>query len=263
MLTHTLAGSAESPPTLWLHGFMGRGDDWLPLLSALPGARRHVIVDLPGHGGSLFDDPAAYTIDRAAAAVIAVLDAADVARCALVGYSMGGRLGLYLAVHYPARFTHLALLSASPGLATEAERTARRQWDERMARKVESAEFSTFLDDWYRAPLWDSLRRHADYAQVVARRAPNSPPHLALSLRGMGTGVQPSLWQDWATLTVPTLLIAGALDTKYVAVTHQMTTANPRAQTLIVPDAGHNVAAEAPAVVAGALAAFLSQENEG
>ena len=62
----------------------------------------------------------------------------------------------------------------------------------------------------------------------------------------MGTGQQPSLWDDLAAIRQPTLLLAGASDAKYVGIACQMHARLPHARLQIVPEAGHAVHLEAP-----------------
>ena len=226
---------------------MGSSEDWRGLTASIGGRAFAVTVDLPGHGASLGLPPEAYTIEGAARAVVGVLDEMGLERAAVVGYSMGGRLALYLALRYPERWTGVFLESASPGLKSAQERAARRAADEEKARRLETGDFEAFLRDWYEQPLFAPLARNEELLcrTVEARRA-NDPPELARSLLGMGTGVQPSLWEELAGLRGPTLAVAGELDEKFVGISRRMAALGPRVETAIVPGAGHTVHAEAP-----------------
>jgi 2-succinyl-6-hydroxy-2,4-cyclohexadiene-1-carboxylate synthase len=240
MLHFEQSGSAENPPLLFLHGFMGINRDWSPVINQLSDQFHCIAVDLPGHGQSQFDDPALFSMPAAAGMVIELLGYLEIDAVALVGYSMGGRLALYLAVHFPEHFTSLILESASPGLRTAEERQTRQKWDASIAHKLETQPLPVFLDDWYAMPLFNTLRSHPNYGKVRQRRLANDPTQLALSMRQMGTGSQPSLWDEWVDLAVPTLLLAGELDQKYVGISAEMHTLNPRAHRVIIPNAGHN-----------------------
>ena len=240
---------------------MGSLDDWQAATASIGDQAFALSVDLPGHGASLELPPEAYTIAGAARAVVGVLDETGVRQATIAGYSMGGRLALYLALRYPERLTGLFLESASPGLRSEEERIARRAADEEKARRLESEDFETFLRDWYRQPLFASLARDEEVLRrAVVGRLRNDPVELARSLRGMGTGVQPSLWEDLVGLRVPTIAVAGELDEKFVGITSRMSTINPRIRTAIVPGAGHNAHAEAPGPCSALLRNFLKTE---
>ena len=235
---------------VFLHGFMGSGADWRTVAGLL-GSRYHMLApDLPGHGRSHCADPQAFTMANAAVRVLALLDKLEIEQCRLVGYSMGGRLALYLACFYPARFTHLLLESSSPGIRDAAARAVRRRWDAAIADKLVTQPLDQFLDQWYAMPLFASLRKHPDFADVLAARRRNDPQQLALSMRMMGTGSQPSLWEAWARLAVPTRLVVGALDGKYVGVSREMVEAvdrqdaeSPRVEgdRIVLAGVGHNV----------------------
>ena len=56
----------------------------------------------------------------------------------LVGYSMGARMALHVALRHPTMVAQLVLISGTPGLVTEAERTARRKSDNDLAERIET-----------------------------------------------------------------------------------------------------------------------------
>ena len=228
------------PTVLLLHGFLGRGRDWDAIRAGLPAGWPTLAPDLPGHGAAVGLPEAAYTIDGAAARLADALAApADV-----VGYSMGGRLALHLAVTRPDVVRRLVLVSASPGLRADAERAARRTLDAQRADEI-AADLPGFLRRWHRMPLFamlpDALRR-----QLEAEKAVNDPAELGRSLLGMGTGAQPSHWNALARISAPTLAVAGGLDAKFVRLAREMARAGPAVELAVVPDAGHAVPAEAP-----------------
>lgn len=238
---------------------MGSSDDWDGVKTSIQDRALAFTVDLPGHGASLGLPPEAYTIEGTARAVVRVLDAVGLDRAAIVGYSMGGRLALYLALHYPERCAGLLLESASPGLKSEEERTTRRAADEEKALRLETENFEDFLRKWYEQPIFASLARDEEgLRSTIGARLRNDPVELARSLRGMGTGVQPSLWGNLAGISVPVLAVAGELDEKFLGISQRMAALSSRAQTVAVPGAGHVVHAEAPERYAGLLREFLS-----
>jgi len=252
MLHYATTGSPDQPAMLFLHGFMGRSIDWAPIIEAVQDRAYCIAVDLPGHGASVDLTKEAYTMAATARHLARVLDAEDIARCHVVGYSMGGRTALYFALTHPDRCTRLLLESASPGLRTEAERATRRHVDRQRAERIVT-DFDAFLRDWYRMPLFASLARHDLVEAMVQRRKHNRPAELVKSLQGMGAGAQPSLWERIPSLRISTRALTGALDDKYVRVTRGMTALNPRIQSILVPGAGHTVHAERPDAFINAL----------
>jgi len=257
-LSYTVSGDPHRPAILFLHGFLGSSADWAGTISALDERFYCVAPDLPGHGRSLELTPRLYTIKGAAKTLRDLLDELEISRAALVGYSMGGRLALYLALLHPERCSRLFLESASPGIEDAAERQMRREADERRASALESDDFEDFLVDWYGQPLFASLSRHEGLVEkaIVARRR-NDPAELARSLRGMGAGSQPSLWEELAGLRVPALAVAVALDEKYAEISRRMAAHNPGVRTAVIPDAEHGVRLEAPEGYLALLQDFL------
>ncbi|CAN5736174.1 MAG: 2-succinyl-6-hydroxy-2,4-cyclohexadiene-1-carboxylate synthase [Rubrobacteraceae bacterium] len=257
-LNYEVSGDRLSPTVLFLHGFMGSSADWRGAMSALGDRTFCIAADLPGHGASLGLPLDTYTIEGATGTAISILDELGVVHPVLAGYSMGGRLALYLALRYPERCAGLFLESASPGLEGASEREARRAADESKATRLESGDLETFLRDWYRQPLFSSLARDENLLRrTIDARRRNDPGELALSLRGMGTGSQPSLWGELEHLAVPTLTVAGELDGKYVGISSRMASINSRIESAVVPGAGHTVHAEAPTAYISLLGSFV------
>jgi 2-succinyl-6-hydroxy-2,4-cyclohexadiene-1-carboxylate synthase len=182
----------------------------------------------------------------------------------LLGYSMGGRLALYIALHYPNSVASLILESASPGLADDAARQLRRQQDNALADRIERDGIVTFIEFWTQLSLWESQQQLPEKvrAALYQRRLQNDPIGLANSLRGMGTGVQPSLWSQLGTLQMPTHLIVGALDQKFVAIAHEMAAAMDAVRLDVVAGAGHTVHLERPLRFAEHITLFLEDHSE-
>jgi len=251
------SGLHTDPALLFLHGFMGSGRDWEETAAVLPDFRC-ILVDLPGHGMSAECPADLYPMPGATLALLAVLDDAGFDRCVPVGYSMGGRLALYLALAHPDRCRALVVESGSPGIASEVEREARREWDESKAAELEGHGLDLFLEDWYRQPLFHSIgRNETRFAALMERRRRNDPAGLARSLRLMGTGSQPSLWPQLPGIPVPWLAVAGELDSRYRKTTRYMVSLSQTGRLVTIPDAGHNTHFENPEAFSRALREFL------
>ncbi len=240
-------GSGE--PLVLLHGFMGSATTWDRHRPAFEDRYLTVAVDLPGHGLSDTPaDPSRYSMERVIADLAAVFDMYQLDSVHLLGYSMGGRVALHFAAAYPDRVRSLVLESALPGLADPAERRARIDSDEALAQRLERDGLAAFVDAWARLPLFASQDRLPEpiRADLRAQRLQNSVQGLANTLRGLGAGVQSPLWDRLIDVKTPTLLIAGGLDAKFAAINRDMAAIMPRAQLVIVPDAGHTVHLEQP-----------------
>ncbi len=250
-------------PLLLLHGFTGSGSNWAFL--AKSDDRTLLAPDLLGHGAT--DAPAdrnRYAMEQAAADLAQFIQAQSQTPVHLLGYSMGGRLALYVALTYPVLLRSLILESASPGLEHADARVARRRDDAALADFIEAEGVSAFVTRWENAALFASQRQLPPAVRDGLRRQrlANRPAGLADSLRGMGTGSQPSLWSRLKEVSCPTLLITGALDGKFCAINRSMAAQLPGARLTVHPDAGHTVHLEQPQAFTAAVHAFL-QEVEG
>ena len=246
-MSYSVSGDPRSPAILFLHGFMGSGADWTGAISTLDERFYCVASDLPGHGASLGLPTECYTMEGTARALLDLLVDLGIERAALVGYSMGGRLALYLALRHPGRCSGLFLESASPGIESKAEREARRRSDEQKAARLGSGDLESFLDDWYRQPIFAALaRREGLLQETIGARLRNDPTELARSLRGMGAGEQAPMWGRLGVLQVPALAVAGGLDERYASIARRMASVNPLVRAAVVTGAGHSVRLEAP-----------------
>jgi len=177
----------------------------------------------------------------------------------LIGYSLGGRLALYLTLHFSQYFHKVVLESASAGLRTDAERSDRLAKDQQLAARLENEEFRQFLENWYQQPIFDSLRSHPDFPELLEQRLNNSPYQLAKSLRNLSTGMQPSLWEDLHKIEIPLLLLAGELDPKFVKINQQMEQLTKCSQLQIAPNCGHNIHFENTELFVEKIQAFFSK----
>lgn len=237
----------DGAPLVLLHGFTGSAATWEPVRVLLGTRRRVVSLELPGHGASPPPDPAHGLADVARSAVAAVT-ALGIRRADWLGYSLGGRIALRVAVDHPAAVARLALESASPGLADPGARAVRAAADDALAARLERHGLAWFVDCWMAQPLFASQRRLD--TTVLARerrlRLDQSPAGLAAALRAFGVGRQAPIWDRLATVTAPTLLVAGAEDARYVAIARAMATRLRDARVAVVPEAGHTVHLENP-----------------
>jgi len=268
-LGYQLIGGASESVTMYLHGFLGSGEDWRDTVSFIEedSARtqsNHLLIDLPGHGKSVGLPDDCYTMSGGAKLTIDLLDRLRIERCSIVGYSMGGRLALYLAMNHPERFDRFVLESTSPGLRTKTEREERVVHDGQLAQRLGSMELREFISEWYDQPLFASIdKRCESFGDMVTRRLKENPHELSRSLRSMGTGVQPSSWGQLDSIEAPMLFLAGEKDRKFSSLAEQMGDLCPGGRTAIIPGAGHNVHFERPVEFAEKVTRFLHEDKRG
>jgi 2-succinyl-6-hydroxy-2,4-cyclohexadiene-1-carboxylate synthase len=217
---------------VFVHGFTQAGGSWTPVIELLPPDVEAVAVEVPDG------------LDFASTANVLGRTGG---RAIYVGYSMGGRLCLQLALDQPEQVTGLVLVSASPGIADATERAARQTSDEQLARDIERDGVDAFLERWLALPLFASLPAAA--ARLDERRA-ETVARLTHQLRELGQGAQPSLWERLPQLRGPVHLVTGGLDTKYTRLATDVARHVPHARVSTVAGAGHAVHLEQPAAVA-------------
>ena len=257
-----LAGRGE--PLVLLHGFTGSGAQWAPQVEVLAEHFRTVAVDLLGHGRSDAPTvPQRYRMERGVADLATLSDALDIQRACWLGYSMGARVALAFALAHPERVEALVLEGVSPGIEDAAQRTERVRHDEALADQIERDGIEAFVDVWMQQPLFASQARLGPAALAAARaaRCANTAAGLANSLRGMGTGVQASLWARLSSLTVPTLLVVGDEDVKFRAIAEAMSCRMANSTLAIIPQAGHAVHLENPTAFNARVLGFLKEQT--
>ncbi|CAM6124850.1 unnamed protein product [Calypogeia fissa] len=237
---------SKTPTLVFLHGFMGTGADWLPLMDSLSITFRCISVDLPGHGQTTVqeaegrkpsfselgegqtstsngDTQGAWSMEGLGAALKQLLRKLERGKVTLVGYSMGARIALYMALRHSEQISAAIIVSGSPGLQNPLAQKVRAAQDDALAVLLRDNELQSFVDSWYRQPLWRSLQTHPDFEVLKRARSENQSSNLlGKALTSFSTGQQPSLWEDLGHCQVPLLMVVGELDKKFVGIAHQM-----------------------------------------
>jgi 2-succinyl-6-hydroxy-2,4-cyclohexadiene-1-carboxylate synthase len=242
-----VAGSG--PSLLLLHGFTGSKATWKPFIPLWSQRYQTIAVDIIGHGES--DSPeqiSHYTMEAFADALELLLRNLGVRKTYVLGYSMGGRIALYLTVKKPDLIRGVLLESASPGLETKAERLNRIRQDEALADFIKENGLIAFVNRWESLPLFASQKTLPEHVKHAIRkeRLSQNPNGLAASLRGMGTGRQPSLWEALPYIKQHVMLVTGRKDVKFVKIAERMKKSLPNSVHVIVEGSGHAVHVESP-----------------
>ena len=231
---------------VFLHGFLGSQMDLQPIAKPLQHSVDTLCLDLPGHGKSVNLPAETYSFLGAANFVLEQIQ--HLPKPALYGYSMGGRIALYLGLTYPDRFSHLFLESTSPGLVNPADRASRRTQDAKLATELQ-ADFPAFLKSWYNAELFATLRDHPSFPELLDRRHTNHPIELAKALNGISTGSQPSLWKKLKEVPISIDFLVGTQDWKFLTLNQEMAYTAPTARLNCVTGVGHNIHVESPEMI--------------
>ena len=230
---------------LLLHGFVGTGEDFLPL--GVDGLR----PDWPGHGSlAALRRPEVFSLEAHLDRVDGWINAMEARAPTLVGYSMGGRL-LQLALARrggPPPGSRVILVSASAGIADPAEREERRRADAAVARLLREQGIGRFLHYWHSQTMFRPLLGlpPGDLGPILHRRRACDPEGLALSLESVGPGSAPPTWDSLGALGPDVDLVVGERDPRYLEHAAAMAARIPGARVHIVPGAGHALHLERP-----------------
>ena len=228
---------------VFLPGFMQRGESWGAIARNL--GRRYP---------SFLLDFSSFTYEERLAEVEQAAPGGSV----LVGYSMGGRLGLHAALRHPDRYGGLVTVGVSAGIEDPAARATRRLADDRLADWMERSSIEEIVARWEQLPVFAGQPHELVDAQRTGRLA-HEPADLARLLRSAGQGVLDPVWGELPELRVPVLILAGELDTVYADAALRMAEVMPRATAHLVPGAGHAAHLESPGGLSAALLPFLDQ----
>ena len=243
-------------PVVLVHGFMQAGSEWDQVSSLLAGqfAIHTPTLSAPCPEQASLDALArqlAYACEQA-------IEAAGGSTCAVVGYSMGGRVALQLAQSRPELVDALVLESAGLGPVDQAEREAMRQRTMQMVERLRCDGLANFVNWWQELPLFATQKDLPAEVQQQIRsgRLACNPDELALLLEHAGAHTMPdaaTALEMLATAPYSVLYLAGVRDAKYAQVAAGLP-ANVQVRLL---DAGHNVHRELPEAYAHILGEFL------
>jgi 2-succinyl-6-hydroxy-2,4-cyclohexadiene-1-carboxylate synthase len=239
-----------------LHGFTGGPTSWDAVSGALvergAGALRCLCPTIMGHEGAAAPSahvgrPASFEdeIDRIARLL-------PRGALHLVGYSLGARLALGLAVRHRVRFESLTLIGVHPGLDDPAQRSSRAAADDALAAQLEGDGLAAFVDRWEALPMW-ATQRALSPGRLAAQRAlrlSHDPGRLADALRVLSLGRMPSWNAALPDLDLPVTLVVGSADAAFRERAEATQARLPSAALVVVGDdtkpIGHNVPLEAP-----------------
>lgn len=244
---------SSRPVLVWLHGFLGSGDDW-EAVQAHFSDWPQLSIDLPGHAGSTGQRVS--KVDLLCAQFSATLTHHRVQRYWLIGYSLGGRLALFYACrHAIAGLQGVVVEGAHYGLNSTVARRQRLAHDRRWAEKFLQQPLEKTLEHWYRQPVFADLS-DTDREVLVRLRAHHHPDALASMLLATSLARQPCLLPELHRL--PYLhYLCGERDHKFRMLAEQASL-----PVELVPAAGHNAHRANPSIFAALLARQLSHVEE-
>lgn len=238
---------ADSPLLVFVHGLLGSGDDWLPVIRQLNDFSC-LTVDLPGHGRSVACQADGFTTvcEQISITITGQLSRQELPAdtpVVLIGYSLGARLVMYGLAHgcfSDINLRYGLLEGGNFGLSDQQQREARLENDRCWAERFRREPLSEVLADWYRQPVFASLNR-GQREQLVAKRAANQGGAVANMLLSTSLARQPLLLEQMKSIKHVLHYVCGEQDSKFYDQARKSGLSYS-----VVQQAGHNVHHECP-----------------
>ena len=213
---------------------------WAPNIEALSRDRTVVTWDLPGHGASDAPEEDAlerhdecvivYSHDACLIAMGELLDQVDAPSAVLGGMSLGGYLSLAFHQRFPQRVAGLVLVDTGPGFRDPAARERWNAWARELADDLDSRGLAALPPGREQAP-----GQHLSGAPGLARAA-----------RGILTQQDATVLESLGSIAVPTLIVVGSQDTRFLPAADVMEQRIPGARKVVLEGAGHAANLDAP-----------------
>ena len=247
-------GAADKPVVVLLTSIGTDLSLYDPVTPLLTPDFRVLRMDTRGHGAS--DAPAGdYSLDLLADDVLAVMDAAGVAKASLVGTSLGAMIAMALAPKAPERIEALVLACTSPAMDPSV-------WDQRLD-LIRSQGLAPLVEPVMERFFSEGFRvRHPEIVETVRAGMLAQNPD---GYRGCGAAIRDmALLERLSAIAAPTLVITGAQDvaTPYEGHGERIVAAVPDARHLEIGGA-HLPSLEVPSALAGAVRTFVGEVVNG
>ena len=255
----------EGPPILLSCALNTTHENWRPQVEPLVAAGYRLLLwDYRGHGLSdAPEDPAAYSMERVVQDLEQVLEAlAPGARVVLGGLSFGGLASLHFALRQPERVRALLLVDTGPGFKNP---EAQRRWEESVERTASYLERKG-LEAFVASRAAESLvgrRPELPAARAAARAIAAQRAHGLAHFGRRVAAPAPPVIDALPSIGVPALVVVGEHDAAYLRSAEVLTAKLPRAESVVIPDAGHIVNIEQEEAFDAALLGFLARIAPG
>jgi pimeloyl-ACP methyl ester carboxylesterase len=257
--------AADGEPVVFVHEYAGDHRSWDPQVSAFARFYRTITYNHRGYPpSSVPDDPEAYSQEFLLEDLRGLLDTLDIQRAHLVGFSMGGSVVLAFAARYPERCRAIVLAGTGSGT------TDRERFERDIDATVELLRregIARFAETYALGPSRLPFRRKDPHGWEIFRAhlAEHSAVGQALTFLGVQRR-RPTIYQmeaDLRVLAMPMLIIVGDEDEACIEPSVFMKRRIPRSGLLVVPQTGHAVNLEEPALFNSAVLEFFRLAESG
>lgn len=257
-----------SPPLIIVHGLYGSGDNWVSIARELASGFEVYVIDQRNHGQSPHSDQHDYAFLRDD--LLAFFDQVAIEKAVLIGHSMGGKTVMNFAMKWPERVLSLISVDIAPkdyrelalkshGAANHAKMIdamleldltraeSREDLDQALSIKIGSERIRSFL--------MKNLRRNSDGSFSWRINLTALRENLDLIMDGLDAG---QIIAEGGITGFPTLFVSGARSDYITTEDHQMIRSIfPVAEFVTIPESGHWVHAEQPALLVKNIKYFL------
>jgi pimeloyl-ACP methyl ester carboxylesterase len=254
-------------PVVFVHEFAGDHRSWEPQMRFFSRIYRCIAYNARGYPPSdVPSDVARYSQDRARDDIRAVLDGLKIEKAHVVGLSMGGFATLHFGMHYPARAHGIVVAGCGYG----AEREKRQQFQqeaEKTAANLQAKGMAEVAPSYAEGPTRVQFQNKdpRGFAECVRHLAEHSTAGSAMTLLGVQR-LRPSLYDladGLAKMTVPTLIMTGDEDWPCLEPDLFLKRTIPSAGLVVLPNSGHVINLEEPALFNEAVASFFHRVESG
>lgn len=240
---------------VFAHGLLWSGEMFAAQIAGLQDRYHCVTFDFRGQGRSEVTS-SGYDMDTLTQDAAALIEALDVAPCHFTGLSMGGFVGLRLALQRPKLLRSLTLIETS----------ADRESEENMG----SYRLLGLIGRWlglgliagrvmpimFGQKFMNDPAREEERAAWRKRLLANDRLGLYRALQGVIN--REGVYEHLDKITVPTLIIVGDQDVALVPErSERMHARIPDSRLVVIPGAGHTSTVEEPEAVTAAMESFL------
>ncbi|CRX38137.1 alpha/beta fold hydrolase [Estrella lausannensis] len=234
-----------------LHGFLGRGSDFHFLKGKLPPSLDLAAPSFFSPGECAKWQHPLDSMGEVLNNYIGELWPGE--KPVLLGYSMGGRLGLQALKRKESSFRAAIFVSTHFGLTDREQRLARIEEDSKLSARMEIESFSKFCDEWDRRPLFEGAPK------VLRRESQFDKSALSFALNEWSLGKQEYFKAMVEKLDIPILVISGENDLTFRDMALSLKLKNPHSLTFIAKETNHRVPWQSKELFISAVNHFINK----
>ena len=259
--------TGSGTPVIFVHEFAGDHRSWEPQMRYFARRYRCVAYNARGYPPSdVPSDVARYSQDRACDDIRAVMDALKIEKAHVVGLSMGGFASLHCGLRYAQRAHSIVVAGCGYG----AEPGKRQQFQaeaEKTASTLQAKGMAEVAPSYARGPTRVQFENKdpRGFGEFARQLGEHSTTGSAMTLLGVQRQ-RPSLYDLEARLAkieVPTLVVTGDEDWPCLEPGLYLKRVIPTAGLVVIPNSGHTINLEEPALFNQAVDDFLHQVESG